>query len=118
MNKKIDKIRTEGGAVQCTNYSTINKYNNNNNNNKINYQTKMESEWVDMPCMGAMPTASFGQTATILGKTKVVLFGGAVEVDGKLTMTDSIYVHSVYKNEWSKITSNSICVLLMNSTFK
>ena len=64
---------------------------------------KTEGEWIKPQCTGTVPAASFGHTATCLGKTKVVLFGGAVEIDKKLVMTDSIYVLNIYKNDWKKI---------------
>jgi len=64
---------------------------------------KDEAEWTETECIGTPPLPSFGHTATIIGKTKVVLFGGAIEVDHKLIMTDTVYIFSVYKSEWNKI---------------
>ena len=66
---------------------------------------KASAEWKKMEFNGTPPLACFGHTVTSIGKTRVVLFGGAVEIDHKLTMTDSLFVYNLCKSEWSKIVS-------------
>ncbi len=64
---------------------------------------KIESEWKEIQCTGTVPPPSFGHTATMVGKNRVVLFGGAIEQDHKYVMTDAVYVYSIYKREWTKL---------------
>lgn len=73
----------------------------------------LEKEWVKTAFTGKCPPSSFGHTATPIGKTKVVLFGGALEVPGKLTMTNDIYIYNVFTNEWCKCERKYI--ILINS---
>lgn len=49
---------------------------------------------------GDLPPPLFGHTATVIAKTKVVLFGG---VDNKLNMNSAVYIYSIYNNCWSRI---------------
>ncbi len=64
---------------------------------------KAGDEWKEMECKGTVPPPSFGHTATLIGKTRVVLFGGAIEADHKYVMTNAVYVFSVYKGEWNRL---------------
>ena len=62
----------------------------------------MENDWEEMSHIGS-PPATFGHTITLLGRTKAVLFGGAIDVNGSVVMTNLTYVFNVYKAEWCKI---------------
>jgi len=66
----------------------------------------MQSAWELMEPVGDILPPLFGHTSTIINKTKVVIFGG---VDNKLTMSNSVYIYSVYNNAWTLIQSIAIC---------
>ena len=59
--------------------------------------------WEEMNSEGDKPPAIFGHSTTVIGKTRVVLFGG---VDANLIMNNSVYIFSVYNSKWLKIQRN------------
>lgn len=61
------------------------------------------AKWEEVKCDGSLPGGIFGHTTTLIGKTKVVLFGGVVESQGKLSMVNSLYVYSVYNSKWTLV---------------
>ena len=63
----------------------------------------MENDWESMELKGIIPPPIFGHSIIMVSKTKVLLFGGAFEVEGKVIMSNSIYLYSVYQGGWKKI---------------
>lgn len=55
---------------------------------------------------GNPPTPRFGHTATILNKTKIVMFGGATGNTGQFSITDNTYLFDIVTKIWKKLESN------------
>lgn len=49
---------------------------------------------------GEIPKPRFGHTITLVSKTKVILFGGAVDNSGKYSMTNEIFLFNINKSCW------------------
>ena len=47
------------------------------------------------------PKARFGHTTTMVGKYKVVLFGGATGDTGKYSMTGDTFLYNILTKQWS-----------------
>jgi len=72
----------------------------------------MEDEWEKVEYSGNPPIV-FGHTAVLLGKTRIVLYGGAIEYKGQVIMTNTTYIYAIYKNEWTKLER----ILLSHSSY-
>ena len=57
---------------------------------------------------GDIPISRFGHTMTIIGKHKVVLFGGATGDAGKFSMTGDTYIFNTIKHCWLKVNPQGI----------
>jgi len=55
---------------------------------------------------GDVPAPRFGHTATLVGTTRVVLFGGATGDAGRYTITADAFSLEVSNNCWSRITAD------------
>ena len=64
---------------------------------------KKSCNWEEVDCTGGLPSAIFGHTTTLVGKTKVILFGGVIDTNGKMGMSNSLHIYSVYNNQWVKV---------------
>ncbi|CEM20884.1 unnamed protein product [Vitrella brassicaformis CCMP3155] len=52
---------------------------------------------------GEQPSARFGHTTTVVGGTRVILFGGATGDAGRYTITADAYALDLSSNTWQKI---------------
>jgi N-acetylneuraminic acid mutarotase len=63
-------------------------------------------EWKKLSGSGKVPSPRHGHSMTMIGDSKVALFGGAIEQvgrDGKpmITRYNDLYVYDIQTNEWS-----------------
>jgi protein phosphatase len=52
---------------------------------------------------GDIPQARFGHTITVVHKTKVVLFGGAMGDTGRYQMTGETFLYNILTKTWKKL---------------
>ncbi len=58
---------------------------------------------VEKEC-GDIPAPRFGHTATLVGSTRVVLFGGATGDSGRYTITADTYSLDISTGRWDRVT--------------
>lgn len=54
---------------------------------------------------GSVPQPRFGQTMTLVSKTKAVMFGGATGDTGRYSITGETFTFDITNRYWKKIES-------------
>mmetsp|Transcript_118105 Transcript_118105/g.294463 ORF Transcript_118105/g.294463 Transcript_118105/m.294463 type:complete len:841 (+) Transcript_118105:200-2722(+) len=65
--------------------------------------TASKPEYVKEQQHGEIPAPRFGHTTTLVGNSRVVLFGGATGDSGRYTITADAYMLEAASNTWSRI---------------
>jgi len=67
--------------------------------------TASRPEYVKEQQYGDVPAPRFGHTTTLVGQSRVVLFGGATGDSGRYTITADAYALEVSTNTWQRIVA-------------
>mmetsp|Transcript_148423 Transcript_148423/g.273860 ORF Transcript_148423/g.273860 Transcript_148423/m.273860 type:complete len:869 (-) Transcript_148423:23-2629(-) len=70
--------------------------------------TAAKPEYVKETQHGEIPAPRFGHTTTLVGNTRVVLFGGATGDSGRYTITADAYSLEVSTDTWSRIVAEGV----------
>lgn len=67
----------------------------------------IEMDFEKIESVGNIPLPRFGHTTTALGKSRIILYGGATGNTGQFSITDNTYLLDIPSKLWKKVESNS-----------